>query len=254
MPKQQNMNEDARVTPPTQFGGNATASDADSCLLAKFCDATLKAEPADCRDVMAEALASGVSPEDLADVYIPEVARRLGDQWCSNQLSFASVTIGVSHLQSLLRDLGSSWWGDKGTDPSAPSIMLIVAQDVHHTLGAMVLSGQLRRKGLSVCLMLGVKPQEIATRVRGTLFQAIFISSSLGETLESVRRMVDVVKASAQGNPPIVVGGTLLDDETSENVTALTGADYATKIPDEALELCGLTRLLLGEPQMLSGD
>ena len=164
----------------------------------------------------------------------------MGDAWCVDQLSFAGVTIGVSRLQAMLRTLGPSWSGDNALHPEAPLMLLIVPQDAYHTLGAIVLSGQLRRKGMSVKLMLGGKPEDIADRVARNSFQAIFISSSRGETLESLRRIIDVVKTSAPKPPPIVVGGSILEVESANDVTALTGADYATRRPDEALRLCGL--------------
>lgn len=188
------------------------------------------------------AIANGVRREDLADFYIPEISRQLGDEWCSDQLGFANVTIGVSRLQSMLRDLGPDWSGDKTASPDAPSIMLLVPQEVYHTLGAMVLSGQLRRKGLSVRMMIGARIEEVVDRISQTHYDAIFITASCGETLETLRRIVDVIRTSTDQTPPIVIGGSILEVETEDNVTALTGADYATSKPDRALKLCGLTK------------
>ena len=181
----------------------------DSEILAKLHNAAIGAERETLQDVIRDALAAGHKPEDLADHYIPELARKMGDMWCGNQISFAVVTIAVSRLQSMLRDLGPSWAGDTSTDPSAPSVMLIVPQDVYHTLGAMVLGSQLRRAGLSVRIMLGVRPDEIATRLRRTTIQAVFVSSSHGETLKSLAKIIDVVKSSVENAPPIVIGGAL---------------------------------------------
>lgn len=185
-------------------------------------------------------IASGIKPTVIADHYIPAVARILGDQWCIDQLSFADVTIGSARLQAMLRSLGPNWSGENASKPGPASILLIVPEDVHHTLGALVLGGQLRRKGVSVKLVLSAKNQDIANWIKLSTYDAVFISSSRGESLESLRRIVDVVRNAASTAPPIVVGGSILDVETKETVTALTGADHATRIPQEALELCGL--------------
>lgn len=252
MPDQRNTDAKARQEPPVQdgetsnvvsghFHGQTRAVVLNRTMMSQLKDAALSAERAACKSAVSNALASGISPEDLADHYIPELAREMGDQWCSNQMGFATVTIGVSRLQSMLRDLGPGWSGDTSADPDAPLIMLIVPQDVYHTLGAMVLGGQLRRKGMSVRLMLGARREELATQLRTTVYHAVFISSSIGETYESLRRIVNVIKTASRDCPPIVVGGTILDDDGGQDVAALTGADYATKIPEEALELCGLT-------------
>lgn len=212
----------------------------DQALYDKLKSAALSDDPDSCLRVAKAAVANGIQPEDIADVYVPTLARDMGDKWCRDSLSFAGVTIGVSRLQSVLRALGPNWSGDNASGPNGPSILLIVGQEVYHTLGAIVLSGQLRRKGFSVKLVLGGAPENIAAQLCRTSFESVFISSSCGERLESLRKIVHVVKTSIENPPPVVVGGTILDVETAENVMALTEADYATKIPDEALEYCGL--------------
>lgn len=251
MPDRWNTHAKARQTLPVQdpetisvvsgyFHGQTRAVVLDRALMARLKAAALGEERANCKRAVADALAGGVTPDDLADHYIPELAREMGDEWCSNQMGFAAVTVGVSRLQSMLRDLGPGWSGDASADPNAPLIMLVVPQDVYHTLGAMVLGSQLRRQGLSVRLMLGAGREELATQLRMTTYHAVFISASVGETFESLRRIVDVIKASAKDCPRVVVGGTILDVEGGQDVAALTGAHYATKIPEEALVLCGL--------------
>lgn len=212
----------------------------DDGVLANLYDAAMNPDPAVCKAAVETALADGLRPDDLADAYIPTIARQMGEKWCSDQISFAAVTIGTSRLQSMLRLLGPNWTGRAEERHDAPAILIVVLQEVYHTLGAIVLSGQLRRKGVTVKLALGCKPHEVAERIYHTKYEAVFISSSLGETLESLRKIVSAVRTSTGTPPPIVIGGTILDIETAENVIALTGADYATQNPDRALRLCGL--------------
>ena len=207
--------------------------------------AALSADALDCRAVLQRAYAAGIARDDIADLYIPELARELGVNWCEDSLSFAAVTIGASRLQAMLRELGPEWVGDQSATPGAPSVMLVVAQDVYHTLGAMVLSGQLRRKGLSVRLMLGVQTSELIEKLAKNSYDAVFISSSLGETLESLRKIVEVVRTTCVKSVPVVIGGTILEDAAPCDIVSLTGSDYATNIPSEALELCGLTTKFL---------
>ena len=209
-------------------------------LFDKLHAAALNPDQSACKTTLNQVIADGVPADVIADHYVPAIARELGEQWCVDQLSFAAVTIGSSRLQAMLRMLGPNWSGDSAEHDGAPGILLVVPHEVYHTLGAIVLSGQLRRKGVSVKLLLGGRPREVAERVASTTYDGIFISSSIGETLESLRQIVDAVRTSTHTPPPIVIGGTILDVETVENVTALTGADHATKIPDEALRLCGL--------------
>ena len=212
----------------------------DHSVLEALRSAALDPEPGNARIAMKQMVSDGICPIQLSDHYIPAIARELGDRWCDDNLSFADVTIGTSRLQFMLRELGVNWSGNAEAKSNAETILLIVSKDVYHTLGAVVLSGQLRRQGLSVKLVLGGDTKDIARRVARTKYSAVFISSSRGERLEPLRLIVDAVKTSAPEGIPIVIGGTILEVETAETVTALTGANYATKIPQEALRLCGL--------------
>lgn len=208
----------------------------DWAVLDRLLKAALDPDQGTCRSVMKDLLSGGMRPEDIADFYIPKLARQLGDQWCADTLGFVAVTIGVSRLQMMLRELAPS----RLDGPGFASIMLIVPQGDDHTLGAVVLAGQLRRKGFSVCLLLGPHTDEVAARIQQTQFQSVFISASQREELETLRGIVEAAKTATLQTPPIVIGGTILDVETAMNVTTLTGADHATKRPDEALKLCGL--------------
>lgn len=212
----------------------------DPTLLRNLKDAAMSPDMGLCKTVVAEALADGTSAEELADFYIPAISRDLGDLWCEDQLSFAGVTIGVSRLQGILRDLGPNWSGDSVMDPLAPIVLLIVPHEVYHTIGAIILSGQLRRRGISVRLVLGERANNIAQRLQRTRYDAVFISASQSESLETLRRIIDVVKNASQAPTPAIIGGGILEVETHETVTAVTGADYATGNTDEALRFCGI--------------
>ncbi len=186
---------------------------------------------------------AGVSVEDIADHYIPAVARLLGNQWCEDEVGFATVTIGSARLQGLLRTLGPEWRADRLADSNAPALLIAVGSNVHHTLGAMVLTGQMRRRGLSVRLMLGAEPERLGPTLRRVRFDAVFISSSSGESVDSLTQMVSAIKASTGFAPPVVIGGTIVEAQRKAGVdiAARTGADFVTNDPNEALALCGLT-------------
>jgi len=115
--------------------------------------------------------------------------------------------------------------------------------DTYHTLGAMVLSGQLRRLGLSVRIAMGATPHDLRVLFGDASFDGVLISASEAESLDSLTKCVDAVRQSASVCPPIVIGGGVLDQEI--DVKAITGADFATKDPFEAIDFCGLTKRIL---------
>lgn len=185
---------------------------------------------------------AGIPPEEIADHYIPAAARQLGEMWCEDEVSFATVTIGVARLQGLLRDLEDIAGMARMDEPEGASILVVVASGVYHTLGAMVLTGQLRRQGHAVRLLLGPEPEAVAVAVRQARFDAVLISAAEGVSAESVRLIVHAVKTATGAAPPVVIGGTILAsmDVAGANIQSVTGADHATSDPNEALRLCGL--------------
>jgi len=187
---------------------------------------------------MTIAAEAGISAETMADCYIPIVARELGEAWCVDELGFADVTIGSARLQAMLRELGPEWTAGQTMQPDASTVLLLVPEGQYHTLGAMILSGQLRRVGLSVRLVLGASTSDVKNILEMADFDAVFISAVRGVSLEILRKIVNCIHVSRGTNTPVVVGGTAL--ELHDDIVSLTGADYVTNSADEAISLCNL--------------
>lgn len=188
--------------------------------------------------VLHEMLEARIRREDIADFYIPEVARRLGDSWSADGMSFADVTIGVARLQGMLRDIASTWFDDANVDADAPALMIVVLDSEYHTLGPMVLCTQLRRMGMSVKLVVGRSESELLRFVASGHFDAILISASAGEKLASLGKLIEKIRSTAVRPTPVVVGGSVVSRVA--DVRAKTGADHVTTDPREALRQCGL--------------
>jgi methanogenic corrinoid protein MtbC1 len=216
--------------------------DIDLVIAERLRDAAAESSGNPVPDVLDEMLRSGMPPETIACVYIPHAARQMGEDWCDDTLSFARVTIGTARLQASLRTLGADWASHGYSDDpnNDEGVVVIIAKDAFHTLGAMVLCGQLRRLGLSVRLAMGASSQELRAILGTTNFDAALISASSSESLESLRECVDVIRQSSENCPPIIIGGNVLDQEA--DVKTITGADYTTKDPLEALEHCGIAK------------
>jgi len=181
-----------------------------------------------------------IATAELADDYIPAVAHLIGEMWCEDYVGFAHVTIGLSRLQGLLRHLGPEWVADLVDPTTSQSILLISPDKAQHTLGAVLLAGQLRRLGFSVRLALNPTRDEISELFDRMSFNATFISASQSERLENLRGMIDFLRTQTTAGLPIIVGGGLL--KVHDDIAAAVGADLATSDIDEAIEHCDLTR------------
>lgn len=181
-----------------------------------------------------------ISPAQLADVYIPEVARRLGVAWEEDTLSFAQVTMGASRLQAILREIGSAWVADGLGKPAGPTLLVILPAGEQHTLGAMVMAGRLRRSGVSVCMRIAPNPVELAQLAASRSFDGALLSIACQDRLEVCQKLVTTLKQATQGRLPVAVGGSILD--RGDNILELTGADVATNDIDLALQTIGVAR------------
>jgi MerR family transcriptional regulator, light-induced transcriptional regulator len=181
---------------------------------------------------------AGIADRQIADDYLPLVARKLGEEWCEDSKTFADVTIGVAQLQRLLHDLGPEWRADIEPAVDAPVVLLLIKDGADHTFGARILVGQLRRRGLTVRLVVDARPKDIRSLMHSASFDAVMISASISEALAPLTALIDAIKSSGSRVPPIILGGQIcasdLDLKTS------TGADYVTSDVDEAVRLCQL--------------
>jgi MerR family transcriptional regulator, light-induced transcriptional regulator len=181
-----------------------------------------------------------ITPAMLADIYIPEAARRLGTAWDDDKVTFADVTIGTVRLQSILRDISADWAADSRKMASCGgSVLLLLPEKEHHTLGPLVLTGQLRRRGVSVCLRLATAHDEWKQLLRERHFDGVIISVGWEGKIPACARLVKTIKQMTKGKMRVAVGGAVLT--RSDAILACEGADIVTNDLDKALNMFGLT-------------
>ncbi len=204
--------------------------------LAELREAVLRPDPAARRGILARMLDAGITAEEVCDLYIPTVARRFGEEWCEDTMSFADVSIGSARLQALLRDAVLEPRGDPA-DESARFAVLLLA-DEFHTLGAMVLTGQLRRRGASVRLLLGRRREDVERVACGAGFDAVLVSAAKCDHPGQVKQLLTMLRELLSDPIPLIIGGGLLDLGV-EKILAETGADHATSDPAQVMRLIG---------------
>jgi hypothetical protein len=189
-------------------------------------------------ELLADLKRARVSLAALADVYIPIAARRMGQAWLDDEMSWIDVTIGVGRMQVMLREIGSAWTADQAGDAGHGTVLLIVPDREQHTLGPLVATGQLRRYGVSVCLRIAPNFNELRNLMAERHFDGVLISVATKEKLESVTKTVQFLKTVMSKPTPIIVGGAVMS--TVEDPAACTGADFSSNDIGAALEVMGL--------------
>ena len=174
----------------------------------------------------------------VTDTYIPEAARRMGDEWMDDQLSWLDVSIGTARLQSLVREISAAWTADQADSHSLGAVLLLVPEGEQHTLGPMVVMGQLRRLGISVCLRINATQRELTNLMDQRQFDGILVSVATETRLHSAAVLIKTMRTLRKKLPPIIIGGPIVLENPS--LAASAGADYTCADIATAMEAIGL--------------
>lgn len=184
-------------------------------------------------------MASGISTEKLCQQFYPAAARRLGEHWVHDRLTFVQVTIGTQRLQSLIRDCSDTRSGRNfdQTVPLGQCVLMVLPETEDHTLGAFVAADSFRRHGISVRMAIRMRHDEVVDAVAQGHFGMIGVSVSMDKSFGWVAELVDGLRSGMDEVPPVVVGGL---SAASQDVLQQTGADFAVHSVREAIERCAL--------------
>lgn len=213
-------------------------SDVRRGFFESFVTAVTRPDPVTLESLKPDMRRARVTPEMLADDYIPAAARFLGEEWHRDRLSFAAVSIGSARLQSLLREVGDAWHADAVRGAVAGTVLLVLPEGEQHTLGACVLASQLRRKGISVCICIGPTLSDLRQMVRRRQFDGVMLSLGTQENLDVARNLVKTLREGLGEGVRIAVGGAILD--RGGDLADKLGADIATRDPLVALAALGM--------------
>ena len=217
-------------------GSFAKQADCCSSEVKDLLDALTMPDDAIYQQLLLNTIASGCTSDDLIDQTIPDLARRLGDGWSADTLSFADVSIGVSRLQKTVRQHGALKEVDGLKHPLGRRVLLILPETEQHSLGTFIVANQMRRLGVWVQLALGQKHDQIKTLVKDQGFAMIGVSVGGPQTRDHVSELTTILRETGT-NAPIILGGAdaIKDPDIS---AADLGADYIAKTTLEALDFC----------------
>lgn len=179
--------------------------------VALLMDAVLAPAAFEAAQVIERMLASGLTQRAVADEYVPQVARRLGDCWSSDELSFTKVTIASGRLQEMLGHLAQANDLPAAADRATPRVVLLALSGDQHTLGWKLVALQLRRQGITVQAVPGATVAEAADLIEASRCELVLVSASRLSVLDNLSRIAEALRARMTDVPPIVLGGLVCD-------------------------------------------
>lgn len=149
-----------------------------------------------------------VSSEMVLERLIPQMAALIGDQWLEDEMSWSSVTIISSRLQSLAWRLIEPAMLDISADRDAPKVLMISPEGETHTLGCVLAIGELIREGVNTVGVFGEPDEDVFERLRGGDFDAVGVSTSGCTGKEHLLQLIEGLQSHA-GDAVLAIGGSI---------------------------------------------
>ncbi len=206
-----------------------------------FTRLTLAYEAAPLVDHVVTLMGGGVSLRGVYLDLLAATARRLGDDWNDDLVSFTDVTVGLSRLQQVVRELGRRFPA-REPDAAARAVHLAPAPGEQHAFGLVLLEDGFRRAGWRTSLDTGATADDVVRTVAAEWFDVVGLSATSDTPPAPIASLIAEVRRASR-NPRLFVmaGGRLFVDdpglarELGADATAATAAD-ALSIADEAVK------------------
>lgn len=196
----------------------------------RLCSALVSDSP-DSAGIMVAALRDKGTPiADIYQLHLAAAARRLGELWESDELSFVEVTIGASRILGIMYSLRDAFRATRVLEEHL--VVFAAVPGEKHTIGITMAADIFRRDGWEVELLLGASHDEIVEKVRLTDALVVGLTAHGARSLAPLVRLIAAIRIV---NPAvyILVSGNIVDD--ADDLIELTGGDAFAKDIDTGL-------------------
>ena len=215
---------------------NKNDSADDTMITAKsvdeFCDVLVQPETAPAREFIEARRAEGVTKMGVYLGYISSAARRLGERWDDDELSFLEVTIGTGHLYALMRALRA----ENGPLPRVPNsrraAMFATVPGEDHGIGITVAAEVFREKDWEIDLQIGTSFDALVAHVERTGPRIIGLSISSDGRLDTLARLVVALRLAL---PHTIIGVAAAGGMTGSRIPKLADIDLVFESAEAAI-------------------
>lgn len=225
------------ASPATRLGEVVVSKD----LLEAFCAALVRPTPFAAHQFIAERRAEGVTRQALYLGYICGAARRLGEAWDENRLTFMEVTIGTGHLLDVMRTLRAESPSLRFAFDARRSALFATVPGEDHSIGITVAADMFRSAGWDIDLRTSTDHEGLMAHFDRTKPSIIGLSLSTGRRLDDLAHLVTAMREVVPLAVIAVAPGVALEED---EIRSFVDVDVIVRDARSAcLELEGLVRL-----------
>jgi methanogenic corrinoid protein MtbC1 len=189
-------------------------------------------------------LQQGVSMEGIYLDLLGPAAKRLGEFWDEDRVSFADVSIALGRLQQIVRELSLHGSQENLPASSGRSALFAPAPGEQHTFGLVIIEEFFRRSGWRTWAELSGSIDEVVAAVQAHHFDLFGMTAGSDDRLDQIAPMVmSIRQASRNRDITVMVGGRLFLERPE--LVAKVGADaMATDARQAVMVADGVVRQL----------
>lgn len=184
--------------------------------------------------IVGNLLQQGVSMESIYLDLLAPAARRLGEFWNNDEVSFADVTIALGRLQQVVRELSLHGPNEDGAAPHGRSALFAPAPGEQHTFGLVIIEEFFRRSGWRTWTEMSGAQTEVIGAVQAHHFDIFGMTVSSDAYLDQISPLIMSVRRVSRNRDINVMVGGLLFVEKPE-LAAKVGADGTAADAREAV-------------------
>lgn len=211
--------------------------------IAELCDALLSPLDRAADDFILNVRRNSVDIEVVYLSYVAGAARRLGQLWDEDKISFMDVTLGCGKLYRIIRGLRHVIAPSIVKDRDEYPAMFALVPGETHTLGIEIATDVFRREGWDVDMMVGLEHDHLVEQSDRRTYRAIVLVANSDSMIEPLARLVLALRISHPMSH-IIVAGNILNHYP--NISSLVGSDAVIRDIETAV---AKLRDVLNEPQ-----
>lgn len=171
-------------------------------LLEAFCNHLLEDDPSAALDFIRERLARGLTSRDILFGYISAAARRLGEMWDADEISFVDVTVASGYLYGLIRASSESQAGARRRKYA----VFATLPCEQHSLGVTVAAEVFREAGWQIDVFTGLSHEELVSRVSEAAPAILGLSISRKEQIPALSAVCVSIRLAVPATLIIAAG------------------------------------------------
>lgn len=200
-------------------------------MVETFAHLVFSPDDSDAGALIEQLLEDGASAESVMLELLAPAARLMGEMWCSDDASFLDVTLGLSRIQRLMRQLRLPDGGllaDRGT------ALLMPVPGEQHVLGLRMVEELLLRDGWRVRTIQTASDTQAGQAASEEVYDFVGFSMSGERLLPALRSVIREVRAQSRNRGVrIMVGGVAFSGQA--RLTPPLDADAVVSDAQEAV-------------------